>query len=146
MDRTKSAVLCSALLLTPAGTPRPPTNRRPTQPGQPVGNRRASSHGVVGKVSEPYRPKSVPPPSVGNSGRLDSLLRAGNLDPSVQDAIALALEIISISPFNATAGTGRRRCDAGGGRRVRAGRFHQCYGRPRTVPPSAALVIIRGPT
>ena len=50
------------------------------------------SHGILGRISDPYRPKTAPPPSVGNSGRLDSLLRAGNLYLSLQDAIALALE------------------------------------------------------
>src|SRR5262249_37145143 len=42
--------------------------------------------------SDPYRPRSVPAPSVANSSRLDSLIRAGNLYLSLQDAIALALE------------------------------------------------------
>jgi outer membrane protein TolC len=39
-----------------------------------------------------YRPTEVPPVDISNSGRLDSLLRAGNLYLSLQDAIALALE------------------------------------------------------
>jgi len=49
-------------------------------------------HGIIGKTTDPYRPKAVPPPNVGNSGRLDSLLRGGNLYLSLQDTIALALE------------------------------------------------------
>lgn len=39
-----------------------------------------------------YRPATVPPPSYGNSPRAASLIRAGNLYLSLQDAIALALE------------------------------------------------------
>ncbi len=40
----------------------------------------------------PYEPRTVPPVNVSNSGRLDSLLRAGKLYLSLSDAIALALE------------------------------------------------------
>jgi outer membrane protein len=39
-----------------------------------------------------YQPKCVPPISISNSGRADSLIRAGNLYLSLSDAIALALE------------------------------------------------------
>ena len=39
-----------------------------------------------------YQPKIIPPISVSNSARLDSLIRAGNLYLSLQDAIWLALE------------------------------------------------------
>src|SRR5260370_22649633 len=40
----------------------------------------------------PYQPRFVPPVSFENSRRLESLLRAGKLYLSLQDAIALALE------------------------------------------------------
>ena len=39
-----------------------------------------------------YEPKIVPPISVSNSPRIDSLIRAGNLYLSLQDAVTLALE------------------------------------------------------
>jgi outer membrane protein TolC len=39
-----------------------------------------------------YQPKIIPPISVSNSPRIDSLIRAGNLYLSLQDAITLALE------------------------------------------------------
>jgi len=39
-----------------------------------------------------YQPRYVPPISLSNSGRADSLVRAGNLYLSLSDAIALALE------------------------------------------------------
>src|SRR5579862_7399747 len=42
--------------------------------------------------TRPYQVRSVPPPNVGNTSRLDSLLRAGNLYLSAQDVIALVLE------------------------------------------------------
>ena len=94
-NRSSIALLCSLLLLAPAGgfaadpparTPNP-TNQDNTAPQPEVG-----PHGVLGRVSDPYRPKAVPPPNLSNSNRLDSLLRAGNLYLSLQDAIALALE------------------------------------------------------
>ncbi len=40
----------------------------------------------------PYQPRFVPPVSFSNSARLESLMRAGKLYLSLQDAIALALE------------------------------------------------------
>jgi outer membrane protein len=39
-----------------------------------------------------YNPRYVPPVSISNSGRADSLIRAGNLYLSLSDAVALALE------------------------------------------------------
>jgi len=43
-------------------------------------------------LTDPYRPKRIAPLNLANSNRLESLLRAGNLYLSLQDAIALALE------------------------------------------------------
>ena len=43
-------------------------------------------------VTRDYESRPVPPVNVSNSARLDSLLRAGRLYLSLQDAIALALE------------------------------------------------------
>ena len=40
----------------------------------------------------PYKPASVPEPDLGNSPRLDQLMRDGKLYLSLRDAIALALE------------------------------------------------------
>jgi len=39
-----------------------------------------------------YNPRNAPPINISNSGRADSLIRAGNLYLSLSDAIALALE------------------------------------------------------
>jgi len=97
MDGTKPilAVLCSVLLLTPNGgfaadKPGSPPNA-PSQ-DNPVPQPATTSHSTLARITDPYRPKTVSPPATGNSGRLDSLLRAGNLYLSLQDAIALALE------------------------------------------------------
>jgi len=80
MSSTRSlvAVLCVRLLISPAFAAD------------------ATSHQIVepggGALIRPYRAKEVPPIDVANSGRLDSLLRAGRLYLSMQDSIALALE------------------------------------------------------
>ncbi|MFN7938873.1 MAG: TolC family protein [Bryobacteraceae bacterium] len=77
-------LLCAPLL--PAQQPgTPPPQDRPTQtPGWGM-------NGVRGWL-ERYKPQSVDPISLRNSGRLDSLVRAGRLYLSLQDAISLALE------------------------------------------------------
>jgi outer membrane protein len=49
-------------------------------------------NGLRGWITSPYRPAVVPPNDLTNSTRIESLLRAGNLYLSLQDAIALALE------------------------------------------------------
>ncbi|MGH9611999.1 MAG: hypothetical protein ACRD4P_02845, partial [Bryobacteraceae bacterium] len=46
----------------------------------------------LARIRSPYTRVSVPPPQFANSNRLKSLIRAGNLYLSLQDAIALALE------------------------------------------------------
>jgi len=51
-----------------------------------------TSRGPFGRASHPYRDPRVPPVDFSNSNRLESLLRAGKLYLSLQDAVALALE------------------------------------------------------
>jgi outer membrane protein len=90
------ALLCSMLLLAPSGgfakdkttgTPNPPNqDTAATPPALPEGK------GWLGKVSNPYRPRVVPPPLTANSNRIEALLRGGNLYLSMQDAMALTLE------------------------------------------------------
>jgi outer membrane protein len=41
---------------------------------------------------QPYRPQEVPQPALGNSPRLDSLMHAGKIYLSIDDAVALTLE------------------------------------------------------
>ena len=48
--------------------------------------------GGLGKLTHPYRPRYVPPISLSNSSRLESLVRGGNLYLTAQDVIALAIE------------------------------------------------------
>jgi len=69
-------VVCAALLAVPI------FGEQDYQDIQPVGN----------FVTRPYRARRVPPIKLANSSRLESLLRAGRLYLSMQDAIALALE------------------------------------------------------
>jgi outer membrane protein len=94
MDKIRPliAVLCTLVLLTPASSFAADKPATPPNQDNPVPQPVESSHGIVGRISEPYRPRTVQPPTVGNSGRLDSLLRAGNLYLSIEDTIALALE------------------------------------------------------
>src|ERR1019366_1732346 len=44
------------------------------------------------RLTAPYQLRSVPPVNLANSGRIDLLIRAGNLYLSSQDVVALALE------------------------------------------------------
>jgi outer membrane protein len=50
------------------------------------------SDGRFSRFISPYRARSVPPVNLHNSGRLDSLVRSGNLYLSAQDVVALAIE------------------------------------------------------
>ncbi len=82
MGRLKSgiAVLCVVLMLLPLAE---------AQQIQYVQNPQG---GFLSGFTRVYEPKNVLPVDVSNSGRLDSLVRAGNIYLSLQDAIALALE------------------------------------------------------
>jgi outer membrane protein len=53
---------------------------------------RRNGGGFLSGFTRPYRPQEVPPIDLANSPRLESLLRAGRIYLSLQDAIALALE------------------------------------------------------
>ena len=91
------AVLCALLVAAPAGGfAADPQQPQPAQPGasapppaEPAATRKT---GVVGWVTNPYRPVTQPSNNLADSTRLESLLRAGNLYLSLQDTIALALE------------------------------------------------------
>jgi outer membrane protein TolC len=96
MFETRSSVaLLSSLLILWSGpgfaadqTAGAPAPQRADMP-QPVA---PEKKGWLGKLENPYRARPVPPPTLANSGRLESLLRGGNLYLSLQDTIALALE------------------------------------------------------
>ena len=48
--------------------------------------------GAFSWFTRPYQPRNVPPVNLGNTGRLDTLVKAGNLYISAQDVVALVLE------------------------------------------------------
>lgn len=52
----------------------------------------AAGSGRIDNLTQKYKPSYVAPIDMSNSGRLDQLIRAGNLYLSLNDAIALALE------------------------------------------------------
>ena len=73
---------------------------------------------VLDRIRAPYQARSVAPVNFNNSGRMDSLLRAGQLYLSLEDAIALAvennldIELVRFAP--AIAGTDVQRSEGGG--------------------------------
>jgi outer membrane protein TolC len=73
------AALCAVLTLSP-----------PTFAQDQTPKIEEPSIGLIG--TRKYLPEVVPPAELGNSPRLDALLRGGNLYLSLEDAIALALE------------------------------------------------------
>jgi outer membrane protein TolC len=86
------ALLCTALLLAPSGSfaaDKPDPQKQDNASQQPL---RAPGRGFFDRLLNPYRQPTVLQPTQGNSTRLDSLLRGGNLYLSLQDAIALTLE------------------------------------------------------
>lgn len=76
------AALCVCLALIPTLS---------AQSGAPESRLPSALRSVEG-VWRPYQFRTEPPANLGNSGRLDALLRAGRIYLSLQDAIALALE------------------------------------------------------
>jgi outer membrane protein len=96
MHRVKPylAILCAFLVAVPtAGFA---ADKPSGSPGAPAPQSTApvvsGPQGLLGGFTAPYQAPSVPPPVTGNSNRLESLLRGGNLYLSLQDTIALALE------------------------------------------------------
>ena len=78
------ALLCVLLMAAPGVYSQQLNDRGPT-----LANQR--EHWYSGFTYN-YRTRYVPPINISNSGRADSLIRAGNLYLSLADAIALALE------------------------------------------------------
>ena len=93
--RSNLALVCVLLVAAPptmfaADPPQSPSQAPAPAPGsqQPM----KEDSGIKGWITSPYRAAVVPPNNLANSTRIESLLRAGNLYLSLQDAIALALE------------------------------------------------------
>jgi len=76
------AVLCALLVAAP-----PTLAQQPAQ--QPTAAERPRWYSGI---TRPYEARPLAPVNVSNTGRIDVLLRAGNLYLSLSDAIALALE------------------------------------------------------
>ena len=90
--RSLVAMISIALLLAPAqpvSAQEAPAN---DQAGRQQAHQLIYPDGFLSRITHSYRAVEVPPISVANSGRLDSLLRGGKIYLSLQDAIALALE------------------------------------------------------
>jgi outer membrane protein TolC len=80
------ALLCTVVILNPAALAQAPARLLEVPDVlRPEG-------GFFSRVTRQYRPVEIPVIDLANSGRLDSLLRAGKLYLSLQDTIALALE------------------------------------------------------
>jgi outer membrane protein len=70
----------------------PPATPQPAQP-QPVHLKDYSAaRPAFPHLLQPYSPEEVPLPNLGNSPRVDSLMRDGKIYLSIDDAVALALE------------------------------------------------------
>lgn len=92
------AVTLAAQMIVPASWAQ-------TQPGTPASSSTASGvnldqpqvpvapgTGFISSLTRHYRQPTIPPINLQNSNRLESLIRAGNIYLSLEDAIALALE------------------------------------------------------
>ncbi len=77
------SVLGVLLVMAPAGYGQTRSDRTPKLTGQ---------GGRIDSLTQKYRTSYVAPIDMSNSGRLDQLIRAGNLYLSLNDAIALVLE------------------------------------------------------
>ena len=86
MERMKSlvAMLCVCLMMAPLASAQ--------QSGPIVIQEPTPGWGWFSGLRKPYRMRNVAPIDLSNSNRLESLLRAGRIYLSLQDAIALALE------------------------------------------------------
>lgn len=78
------AILCTVMMLVPAGA----GGQSAASPSTVVPEHR----NFFGRLASPYTGRIPPLPNMANSGRLEALLRAGNLYLSLSDTIALALE------------------------------------------------------
>jgi outer membrane protein TolC len=81
------AVLCVLLLAAPAGFA-----QDPQQPSEARVQMETLPHHWYSPFTHRYQWREAPPVSVSNSGRIDALMRAGQLYLSLNEAIALALE------------------------------------------------------
>jgi len=82
--RSFFALLLSFLITAPGGFAQTISDK-PNVPAAP-------GTGWIASFTRPYRQAEIPPVNLANSGRLESLVRAGKIYLSLEDTIALALE------------------------------------------------------
>ncbi len=82
--KSTTALLGVLLVMTPAGYGQSRNNNRGVQ--------LTGQGGFVNNLTDKYKTHYVAPIDMSNSGRIDQLIRAGNMYLSLNDAIALALE------------------------------------------------------
>jgi outer membrane protein len=70
----------------------PPAAPQPAQPQAVHLKDYSSPRSAFPNVLQPYTPQELAPPNLGNSPRIDSLMRDGKIYLSIDDAVALALE------------------------------------------------------
>jgi outer membrane protein len=69
----------------------PPQAAASTSPQMPLRDY-SKPHSAFPHLLQPYRSQEVPQPNLGNTARIDSLMRNGKIYLSIDDAIALTLE------------------------------------------------------
>jgi outer membrane protein len=70
----------------------PPAAPQPAQPQAVHLKDYSSPRSAFPNALQPYTPQELAPPNLGNSPRIDSLMRDGKIYLSIDDAVALALE------------------------------------------------------
>src|ERR1017187_9903744 len=70
----------------------PPAAPQPAQPQAVHLKDYSSPRSAFPNLLQPYTPQELAPPNLGNSPRIDSLMRDGKIYLSIDDAVALALE------------------------------------------------------
>lgn len=87
------SVLCTLLMIMPAMAQQAPgAGPAVTSPTSPAGSVTFPEKTWHSKVTTPYQARDVAPVRLANSGRLEELMRAGQIYLSLRDAIALAIE------------------------------------------------------
>ncbi|MGC2472785.1 MAG: TolC family protein [Candidatus Sulfotelmatobacter sp.] len=90
--------LCGALLMGQQSTPAPSSSPTPPVAPQPVSRELVHlrdysvPRSAFPRFLQPYKPEDLAQPNLGNSARIDSLMRDGKIYLSINDAVALALE------------------------------------------------------
>src|SRR5215472_1339764 len=70
----------------------PPSAPQPVQPERVHLPNYSVPRSAFPNVLQPYEPRTIPQPDVGNSARIDALMRDGKIYLSIDDAVALTLE------------------------------------------------------